>query len=47
LDCGHEAAKGEVIYKVDVGDRGGQTAYGNGLGGWVCAACAAGADQPA
>jgi hypothetical protein len=47
LDCGHEAAKGEVIYKIDTGDRGGTTGAGNGLGAWVCAACAACADQPA
>lgn len=41
LDCGHRAAPGELIYKVDDGQRGGQTSHKNGLGAWVCASCAA------
>ena len=45
LDCGHRAAPGQLIYKVDTGDRGGQTARGNGLGAWLCATCAAAADE--
>jgi hypothetical protein len=40
LDCGHQAARGELIFKVDTGDRGGTTTHGNGLGGWVCSSCA-------
>lgn len=46
LDCGHRAGPGEPIFKVDTGDRGGTTAAGNGLGGWVCATCAAAAELP-
>jgi hypothetical protein len=46
LDCGHQADRGDVIFKVDTGDRGGTTTAGNGLGSWVCASCAAGADEP-
>lgn len=45
LDCGHQAQRGEVIYKLDTGDRGGTTAAGNGLGGWVCASCATTSDD--
>jgi hypothetical protein len=48
LDCGHLASRGELIFKLDVGDRGRQTSQGNGRGAWICQACAAGADdQPA
>jgi hypothetical protein len=50
LDCGHEARRGDLIFKADVGDRGRQTSGKNGRGAWLCAACAAGIDnenQPA
>jgi hypothetical protein len=40
LDCGHVARPGELIHKLDTGERGHQTAQGNGPGAWVCAACA-------
>jgi hypothetical protein len=42
--CRCRIAAGELVYKVDVGDRGHQTAAGNGQGVWVCAACAATAE---
>ena len=41
LDCGCIAAAGQQIVKVDVGDRGSQTTYGNGRGRWCCSDCAA------
>ena len=44
--CDERIAAGEMIFKVDTGDRGGQTSYGNGLGAWVCAGCATEADRP-
>jgi hypothetical protein len=48
LDCGHQARRGDPIYKVDTGDRGRQTSQGNGRGAWICQTCAAGAEnQPA
>jgi len=47
LDCGHTAVRGQLIYKLDSGDRGHQTSGGNGLGSWVCAGCAAGTEPPA
>jgi hypothetical protein len=46
LDCGHRARPGQQIFKIDTGERGGQTSAGNGLGQWVCATCAAAADRP-
>jgi hypothetical protein len=39
LDCGHQAEAGELIFKVDTGERGGSTRSGQGLGAWVCEAC--------
>jgi hypothetical protein len=45
--CHGRIAPGELVYKIDVGDRGHQTAAGNGLGVWVCASCAATAEQSA
>lgn len=44
LDCGHRARPGDLIVKVDVGDRGRQTSAGNGLGSWWCPDCAADLD---
>jgi hypothetical protein len=41
LDCGHRARPGELIHKLDTGERGGSTSSHNGRGAWVCAACAA------
>ena len=46
LDCGHQAKPGDPIYKLDSGDRGGSTSEGQGLGAWVCSACAARSDGP-
>jgi hypothetical protein len=46
LDCGHQAKAGQQIFKLDLGERGGQTSQGNGRGAWVCAVCAAQADDP-
>jgi hypothetical protein len=42
LSCGHTARPGDLIVKVDSGDRGEgtTTSYGNGPGQWVCASCA-------
>jgi hypothetical protein len=42
LSCGHKARPGDVIHKIDTGDRGEgtTTSYGNGPGQWVCATCA-------
>ena len=40
LDCGHRARPGQLIYKVDTGERGGQTSKRNGLGAWWCESCA-------
>jgi hypothetical protein len=39
LDCGHRAEAGELIFKIDLGERGGSTSAGHGLGAWVCQAC--------
>jgi hypothetical protein len=47
LDCGHRARPGDLIHKIDVGDRGSQTSYGNGRGGWICSRCAAQLDPDA
>lgn len=38
--CGRRIAAGGTIVKLDNGDRGGTTSGGNGLGCWVCEACA-------
>jgi hypothetical protein len=46
LDCGHRAKPGDVIHKIDTGERGGTTKGGHGLGAWVCQACAAQVDGP-
>jgi hypothetical protein len=40
LDCGHRARPGELIHKIDTGDRGRQTVHGNGQGEWWCTRCA-------
>jgi hypothetical protein len=45
LDCGHVAEAGERIFKLDTGERGGSTQYGQGLGAWVCEACSETAEQ--
>lgn len=45
LDCGHRARPGDLIVKVDTGDRGHQTSAGNGQGAWVCEPCAAQLDN--
>ena len=47
LDCGHRALPGQQIFKVDLGERGGQTVFRNGLGQWWCQECATTDDQPA
>jgi hypothetical protein len=39
LDCGHVAEAGELIFKLDTGERGGTTRHGHGLGAWVCESC--------
>jgi hypothetical protein len=43
LSCGHVARAGDMIHKVDKGDRGGTTSGGNGYGEWMCPTCAAAA----
>jgi hypothetical protein len=45
LNCGHNCRRGDLIFKLDIGDRGGTTTGGNGLGVWCCAQCAADAEQ--
>lgn len=47
LDCGHQAQPGQLIYKVDTGERGGQTSHRNGLGAWICAVCVENEKNPA
>jgi hypothetical protein len=39
LDCGHVAEAGDLIFKIDLGERGGSTTQGHGLGSWVCEPC--------
>jgi hypothetical protein len=46
LDCGHVAEAGERIYKLDLGERGGSTPQGHGLGAWVCEGCSEGDSSP-
>jgi hypothetical protein len=43
LNCGHIAARGELIFKITTRDKG-TTSAGNGRGAWICTQCAAGAE---
>ena len=45
LSCGHVAQPGDVIHKIDTGERGASTSQGQGPGSWVCDQCAAGAGE--
>ena len=38
--CDRRIDRAEPIFKIDIGDRGRQTAGGNGKGEWWCEACA-------
>lgn len=37
--CGRRIRAGEEIVKLDTGERGGSTRYGQGLGTWVGLGC--------
>ena len=37
--CDGRIGQGDPIFKVDLGDRGRQTAGGNGRGSWWCSPC--------
>ena len=39
LHCGHVAEAGDRIFKIDTGERGGSTHYGQRYGAWVCQRC--------
>lgn len=37
--CGRHIRRGDPVYKIDTGERGGTTSGGNGYGAWLGECC--------